>query len=133
MIEVDILLKLFDTLKDALKDTHLACQAVLTNQSNIMNYVKALPDSLKEHAKESSDEIDACTKTVEMQSDEILKELRELKGKVKTMILIVAVAFTLFTTAVMIAQLTSLGEDDKHYNLIEKIETLERMIENQKP
>lgn len=125
MAEIDLLLKLFDTLKDAIKDIQLMCQAMLTNQNNIGNYVKSLPDALKDHAKESSDEIGTCTETVEAQSDTVLNEIRELKGKVKTMIIVVVVAFTLFTAAVMIARLTD-ERPNEHHQLMEKIEELEK-------
>ena len=43
MAEADLLIKLFDTLKDASKETRDLCQAMLTNQNNIGNYIKNLP------------------------------------------------------------------------------------------
>ena len=111
MSEADLLIKLFDTLKDSIRDMQQLCQAMLTNQSNIGNYVKNLPidevkELLKEHSKDSSVEIETCSETVETQADAILNEVKELKGKVKTMIIIVIVAFTLFTSAILIGKLS---------------------------
>ncbi|MCK5603429.1 hypothetical protein KAR91_16205 [Candidatus Pacearchaeota archaeon] len=111
MSEADLLIKLFDTLKDSIRDMQQLCQAMLTNQTNIGNYVKNLPidevkELLKEHSKDSSVEIETCSETVETQADAILNEVKELKGKVKTMIIIVIVAFTLFTSAILIGKLS---------------------------
>ena len=111
MSEADLLIKLFDTLKDSIRDMQQLCQAMLTNQTNIGNYVKNLPidevkELLKEHSKDSSVEIETCSETVGTQADAILNEVKELKGKVKTMIIIVIVAFTLFTSAILIGKLS---------------------------
>jgi cell division protein FtsL len=111
MAEVDLLLKLFDTLKDSSKDTQQMCQAILSNQTNISHYIKNLPlgdlkDLLKEHAKASGDDINTCTETVESQSDGILKEIKTLRGKVKIMITVVIVAFSLFSIASLIGIIT---------------------------
>ena len=107
MAEIDLLLKLFDTLKDSLKDIHTANNALLTNQNDISNHIKGLPmeevkQLLKDHAKESSDDIDSCTETVESKSDTILNEIKIIKDKIKTMIIVVSVAFALFTSAALI-------------------------------
>lgn len=108
MAEIDLLLKLFDTLKDASKETRDLCQAMLTNQNDIGNYIKNLPmtdltQALKEHSKESTEEIGTCTETVESKSDIILEEVKTLKQKVKTMIIVVMVAFSVFGIALLIA------------------------------
>jgi hypothetical protein len=111
MAEVDLLIKLFDTLKDSSKDTQQMCQAMLTNQNNIGNYIKHLPmaeltEALKDHSKESSDEIGTCTETVETKSDDILEEIKTMSGKVKTMITVVIVAFALFSIASLLGVIT---------------------------
>lgn len=111
MPDVDLLIKLFDTLKDSSKDTHIMCQAMLTNQNNIGNYIKNLPmeslvNALKDHSKNSKDEIGSCTQTVETKSDDILAEVTSIKGKIKTMIMVVVVAFALFSIASLIGVIT---------------------------
>jgi gas vesicle protein len=107
MAEVDLLIKLFDTLKDASKETRDLCHAVLTNQNNIGNYIKNLPmtdltQALKDHSNRSTSEIGSCTETVESTTDAILNELKNLAEKIKTMIIVVSVAFSLFTLATLI-------------------------------
>ena len=111
MAEVDLLIKLFDTLKDSSKDTQQMCQVMLTNQNNIANYIKHLPieeltDALKDHSKESSEEIGTCTETVESTTDTILTELQLMNGKIKTMITVVIVAFALFSIASLFGVIT---------------------------
>jgi gas vesicle protein len=129
MAEVDLLIKLFDTLKDSIKDMQNLCQALLTNQTSIGSYMKSLPmdevkQLLKEHSKESTDEIGTCTETVETQTDTILTEVRDLKGKVRTMIIVVLVAFALFTSAVLIGRLsidTNKAHDEMIPTIVEEV------------
>ena len=112
MSEIDLLIKLFDTLKDASKETQQLCHAMLTNQNNIGNFMKNLPmnelkQALKDHSKESTDEIGTCTETVETKTDNILERVKAIEGKIGKMILVVVVAFTLFGSAIMIANFTN--------------------------
>ena len=134
MAEIDLLLKLFDTLKDSLKDIHTANNALLTNQNDISNHIKGLPmeevkQLLKDHAKESSDDIDSCTETVESKSDTILNEIKIIKDKIKTMIIVVSVAFALFTSAALIGvivyNIQKEEEPISHSNLEQKLEDIQ--------
>jgi hypothetical protein len=111
MSDFDLLLKLFDTLKDSSKDTQDLCHAMLTNQNNIGSYIKNLPvdelrNALKEHNKESADNIDACTETVETKTDAILKIVDLIETKIGKMITVVIVAFALLTVAFIIGRLS---------------------------
>ena len=107
MAEIDLLIKLFDTLKDSMKDQQTVHNALLTNQNDLGNHLKTLPieeikQILKDHTKDSSDDIDSCTETVESKSDAILEEVKDIKGKIKNMILVVVVAVSLFGIALLI-------------------------------
>ena len=107
MADIDLLIKLFDTLKDSMKDQQTVHNALLTNQNDLGNHLKTLPieeikQILKDHTKDSSDDIDSCTETVESKSDAILEEVKEIKGKIKNMILAVIVAVSLFGIALLI-------------------------------
>ena len=107
MADMDLLIKLFDTLKDTMKDKQNAHNALLSNQNDIGNHMKTLPIEeiklmLKDHSKESTSDIDSCTETVESKSDAILEEVKEIKGKIKNMILVVIVAVSLFGIAILI-------------------------------
>jgi len=107
MSDIDLLIKLFDTLKDSMKDQQTVHNALLTNQNDLGNHLKTLPieeikQILKDHTKDSSDDIDSCTETVESKSDAILEEVKDIKGKIKNMILVVVVAVSLFGIALLI-------------------------------
>jgi len=127
MAEVDFLIKLFDTLKDASKETRDLCQAMLTNQNNIGNYIRNLPvtdltQALKEHSKQSTSEIGTCTETVESTTDIILNEVKNMGGRVRTMIIVVSVAFSLFTLATLIGVISyNISGKTKDTKSIEKL------------
>jgi len=109
MAEVDLLIKLFETLKDALRDTNQLCQAMLNNQTSIANHMKTLPiedlkQVLKDHSKESSDEIGTCTETVESKTDTILQKVNAMDNKLTKMILVVTVTFSLLTVAYFVGR-----------------------------
>ncbi len=94
MADVDLLIKLFDTLRESNKDTNQLCHALLQNQNDISNYIKNLPmeevkQLLKDHAKNSTDEIDSCTETIEQKTDGGLEEVKKVDTKVGRMILVV--------------------------------------------
>ena len=134
MAEVDLLLKLFDTLKDASKETQQLCHALLTNQNNITNYMGNLPmDELKmalrDHAKDSSDEIGTCTETVETKTDNILSVVKTIDSKVGKMILVVLVSFSLFSIAFFMGKYTS-GDADKFIEWEEKIKSRQEAEHN---
>ena len=118
MADVDLLIKLFDTLKESNKETTQISHALLQNQNDISNYIKNLPMNeikqlLKDHVKESSSEIDSCTEIVEEKSDTILEEVKTISGKIKTMIIIVLVAFSLFSAAALIGVIISKNDESK--------------------
>lgn len=104
MSEVDILLKLFDTLKDSSKESQQLLQALLTNQNNIGNYIKNLPmedlrQALKEHSNHSEDKIGTCTDTVVTKSNYIIEEIKKIRNRIKIIVLVIGVTFTLFSAA----------------------------------
>ena len=132
MAEIDLLLKLFDTLKDSLKDINIGNNALLTNQNDISNHIKGLPmeevkQLLKDHSKESSDDIDSCTETVESKSDAILEEVKEIKGKIKNMILAVVVAVSLFGIALLIGGIAFNNVEPKQETISH--ESIKKIIE----
>ncbi len=119
MAEIEILTKLFDTLKDQMKDLQVMSQAILTNLNSIGNYIKHLPmeelrESLKEHSKESSDEIENCTETVETKTDNILEKVNIIESRVSRMILVVVVAFSLLSGAYLFGRYSM--DDNKKFN-----------------
>jgi len=97
---IDILLKLFETLKESSDKNEDATQQLIVQQLELVSCIKNLPiedlrAALKEHAKQSADDIDDCTETVETKSVGLMDEIKKISSKVNKMILVVTVAFSL--------------------------------------
>jgi len=133
MSETDFLLKLFDTLKDASKETQQLCHALLTNQNDIGNLLKNIPvkelkDTLKEHSKESSADIKACTEIIELKNDGVLDRLKTVETKIAKMILVVIVAVGLFSAALLIGSLVRDKDDSINSEIITEIQKKRKRI-----
>lgn len=125
MSEIDLLIKLFDTLKDSSKETQELCRAMLTNQTRIGSTMKGIPfdeikSMLKEHAKESSQEIDTCAETVETKSDGLMEEIKNIGHKVNRMILVVVVAFSVMTGGYFLIKYAADTDNSKELQRIEE-------------
>lgn len=127
---IKILVKLFDTLKESSNRNEVTTQKLVIQQLELVNQIKNLPvddlrQALKEHAKESSDEINECSGVIEMETANIVKLLRDIINKINRMILVVIVAFSVVTASYVMIRATA--DDDK------KIEQLkEEMQEDRK-
>ena len=107
MAEIDLLIKLFDTLKDSIKEVQNLSNALLTNQNNIGNYIKGLPmedikQTLKDHSKDSAADISSCTSTVETKTGDIMESIKGLKERVGRMILVVIVISSILGLGILI-------------------------------
>jgi len=136
MSDTNLLIKLFDTLKDASTETQRMCYAMLENQNNIVNNMQNIPiqelrDALKEHSKESTDEIDACTETVETKTNKILDKVNIIDTKIGKMITVVLVAFSLLAISFIVGRLSMESstvekkieqkEDEEHKKVVDAI------------
>jgi hypothetical protein len=139
---IDILVKLFETLKDSSNSTKDTTQKLIIQQLELVNYIKSLPiddlkQALKEHSKESADDIDSCTETVKSKNDGVMEEIKKLSNKVRIMIIVVLVTFTILTGgyAIMrtaaeshpnheIEQKTKMTQDDRNYIINEIVKKL---------
>lgn len=124
----DVLLKLFDTLKDEIKDLRSLSHALLDNQNSFVNHISNLPMEetkklLEDHSKDSSDEIGTCTETVETTSEKIQKSVEGMTQKVDRMILVIKVAFALFGAAILIGGITFKYLDSVDKKVVEKQKT----------
>jgi len=103
MPEESFILKLFDTLKEAIRDMNDTLKQLLNNQQSIGEYMKTLPikelkDSLKDHNKESNENIDTCTETVNTQTKDILKGIHKIQSILTKTIITVSVFFGLISS-----------------------------------
>ena len=99
---INILVKLFETLKESSDKNEEATQTLIIQQLDMVNHIKHLPiedlkTALKEHAKDSKKEIDDCAGTVESTTGDIMELLRSVNTKITKMIVTVVVAFAVMT------------------------------------
>ena len=124
---VNVLVKLFETLKESINKDEAATLKLIMQQLDLVNQIKQLPVSelksmLKEHATESSDDIDECSGTVELKTDEILTAIAKLANRVKVMIVAVSVAITVATGGYFVIR--AVNDNDK----IDSISTIRQEI-----
>jgi preprotein translocase subunit SecG len=108
---IDILVKLFDTLKESSDESKRVVQTLVTQQQDLVSHIKTLPisdlkENLKEHSKQSIDDINTCTQKVEAKSDNIMGKLRGIDSKVTKMIIVMSVLFTLLAVSYFIVRHT---------------------------
>jgi hypothetical protein len=119
----DIILKLFDTLKDSTDKNERTMQTLIGQQQVLVESVTHMP--INEIRQEVKDHIVSAHE----ERNGISKILNKVDSKITKMILVVVIVFTLFSSAVMIAKLSE--SPPTHQQLIEKIETLEKRLEKQ--
>jgi predicted PurR-regulated permease PerM len=108
---VDLMVKLFETLKQSSDKNEATLQKLIEQQHSLIGHIEYLPIkdlqiALKDHNKESSNDISTCTDTVNTTTDTILEKVKQIDGKVGKMITVVLVAFSLLTITFVIARMT---------------------------
>lgn len=108
---IDILLKLFATLKESSDKNEEATKQLILQQLDLVSHIKHLPiedlrQALKDHAKDSAENIDSCEETVTTTSGDLMTELKKISNKVGKMILVVLVTFSILTGGYIIIRST---------------------------
>lgn len=116
---IEILVKLFDTLKEASDENKRTTQVLVSQQQELVNYIKTLPivdfkELLKDHATKSGTDIDACTLKVETKTESILQKMRSIDGKITKMLIVITVFVGLLAVAYFIARSTTDVEQIKN-------------------
>lgn len=125
---ITILVKLFETLKDSSDRNEETTQKLIVQQLELVSRIKNLPiedlkQALKEHAKDSVNDISSCAETVETTGSDLMKEIKRLASKVNMMIVVVLVTFTILTgTYVFISDVA-----DHRKESIERQEEIEKV------
>lgn len=101
---ITILIKLFDTLKESSTRNEESTQKLILQQLELVGQIKSLPvddlkQALKEHAKESAENIGSCSGIIEIKTDTIMEALRTIINKLNRMMLIVLVVTSVATVA----------------------------------
>ena len=122
----DVIIKLFDTLKDATNKNESTMQTLINQQATLVEHVKHLPideikTDIKDHVKSAQEE----RKSIEGKIDKV-------DSRIVKMIIVVGVAFSLFGTALMFAKFAT-NSDPSHSSIVEtyeeKINELQQQIE----
>ena len=116
----DVIIKLFDTLKDATNKNESTMQTLINQQATLVEHVKHLPiDEIKTDIKDH-------VKTAQEERKVIEGKVDKADSRVVKMIIVVVVAFTLFSSAILIAKLV----DDSEPTHTAVIETYEKQIDD---
>jgi len=111
----EFILKLFDTLKDATNKNETTMQTLINQQATLVEHVKHLPiDEIKTDIKDH-------VKTAKEERTIISDKVDKVDSRVVKMIIVVVVAFTLFSSAVLIAKLTD-PKPPTHSHIIEELQ-----------
>ena len=97
----DIIIKLFDTLKDATNKSESTMQTLITQQQTLVDTVKHMP--MNEIRQDIKDHIISAQK----ERKEISNKIEKVDSKVVKMILVVIVAFTILTGSYMFVRSAS--------------------------
>ena len=132
MADESVFLKLFDTLKEAINEMNSTLKDLLSNQQTIGNYMESLPikefkDTLKEHNKESSENIDECTEVVNTQTSDILNKLDKIYGIVFKTTVVVSTFITIVSCIFTYNKF--LKPDPDHIDLEETIISLQKTLD----
>jgi len=97
---IDILVKLFDTLKSSTDKNESSTQQLIGQQQELVSYINNLPIkdlhiALTAHSKEAKTDIDDCTDTVSTTTNNLMDEIKKINNKVSKMIFVVIAAFSI--------------------------------------
>lgn len=126
---IDILVKLFETLKTSSDKNEDATHKLILQQLELVSHIKHLPiedlrAALKEHAIESKNKINNCEETVETKTDNVIKILKTINGKISRMILVVAVSFTIVTSGYFLIRYAAEKSQEKIYETVKQEQTV---------
>lgn len=119
----EIIIKLFDTLKDATDKNERTMQTLINQQQTLVDTVKHMPiDEIRQEVKDH-------VVSAKEERQGILDKLGNVDSKVGKMILVVVVAFTLFSSAVLLAKLNDSNSQQTIIEQSKEIETLKEEID----
>lgn len=137
----DILIKLFDTLKESTNRNTAATDVLIKQQLDLVSYMKTLPicelkDSLKDHGVACNINHEKSKNNIDEKNDTVIKELGLIKDKIKTMITVVIVAFTILCGTYVTIRTTI--DNSRIESIVESIDNhqeyiLEEFIKKLKP
>lgn len=130
---IEILVKLFETLKNSSDKNEEATRQLIVQQLELVNQIKHLPiddlkQALKDHAKESAKDMNACTEVVSVTSSDVMAELRIIKGKLTRMLIALGLIVSIATGGYFIIRATADNEAVIEKHLDKKFDELSDKI-----
>ena len=130
---IDILVKLFETLKTSTDKNEESTKQLIIQQLELVNQIKSLPiddlrQALKEHASTSSKDIDSCSETVTATSTDLMVEVRKLTSKINKLLIAISVIISVATTGYFVIKATVDSEAIIEKNLQKKFDLLSSKI-----
>lgn len=122
---IDILVKLFETLKSSSDRNEDATQKLIVQQLELVSHIKNLPiedlkNALKEHASDSKKNIDDCEDVVEIETHKVMELLRSINDKISRMILVVVVSFSVVTAGYFLIRYAAEKSQTKAYEKVKQ-------------
>lgn len=98
----NVLIKLFDTLKEASDKNEAATQKLIIQQLELVNHIKYMPiedlkKALEAHARESNKKAEGYAGNAETQTGAIMELLRSINTKITKLFIIVTACVTIAT------------------------------------
>lgn len=133
---ITILIKLFDTLKESSNRNEESTQKLIMQQLELVGQIKNLPvddlkQALKEHAKDSADNIDNCSGIIELKTADIMDMLRTVINKLNKIMLIAIVVASVLSGGYFIVRTVTESQQNKVYITDEQTQILLDSIKQQ--
>lgn len=130
---IEILVKLFETLKASSDKNEETTRQLVVQQLELVNQIKNLPiedlkQALKEHAKDSANNIDACSQVVSVTSNDVMGELRSIKGKLTKLLIAIGLVVTIATGGYFVLRAVSDSDQIIEKHLDKKFHELSDQI-----
>ena len=120
---IDILVKLFETLQHSTNKSSEATNQLIVQQLELVNQIKNLPvedlrRALKEHAKDSAENINDCNTNMSNLYSKIMTEMRSINSKLSKMIIVFSVIVSVATGGYFVIKATVDSDSyiEKHLN-----------------
>lgn len=129
---VEILSKLFDTLKDASDKNEQATQKLVEQQIVLVGKIKSMPmedlkTALKEHSDRAENDMTTCNGIIELKTAEIMDLLRILLGKINKILIVFSLVVAITAGSYVIIRY--LAEDHVDINVLRQELKKEREAE----
>lgn len=125
---VRVILRLFDTLKEAINDSTNSFKSLQDDIRDCIHRIDLFPldeikTNLNNHRKDSNDNANKYSSNFTLETGEIKKKLDSIETRIKNMIIVVITAFSLFSVGIFITNVYMKGPTSKLEKTIVQLQT----------